>query len=84
MKDFYGSEIKSDFAKFMSNETNLPLEFWHTKITAPEIKPWKLSIEPLSAIKLYPIKPFDYRDLISAKKASGRHKDIDDIENMEK
>ncbi|MDP1854214.1 MAG: hypothetical protein Q8L26_08460 [Candidatus Omnitrophota bacterium] len=68
MKDFRGSEIKSDFAKFMSNETNLPLEFWHTKITVPEIKPWKLSIEPLSDIKLHPIKSFDYRDLIKGNK----------------
>ena len=64
MRDFRGSEIKSDFAKFMSKETNLPLEFWHTKITAPEIKPWKLSTEPLSDIKLEPIKLFGYRDLI--------------------
>lgn len=64
MRDFRGSEIKSNFAMFMSKETNLPLEFWHTKITAPEIKPWKLSIEPLSDIKLEPIKLFDYRDLI--------------------
>ena len=29
------------------------------------------------------VRLIDYRDLISAKKASGRHKDLDDIENIE-
>ena len=29
------------------------------------------------------VRLIDYRDLISAKKASGRYKDLDDIENIE-
>lgn len=29
------------------------------------------------------VRLIDYRDLLSAKRASGRHKDLDDIENIE-
>lgn len=28
------------------------------------------------------VRLIDYRDLLSAKRASGRHKDLDDIDNM--
>jgi len=68
MLDFYGSKIKSDFAMFMSKETGQPLEFWHDKLSRREIKPWKPSTEPFPVIKLEPIKPFDYRDLVKESK----------------
>jgi hypothetical protein len=68
MLDFHGSEIKSDFAKFMSKETGEPLGFWHTKLSRREIKPWKLSTKSILDSKLEPIRSFGYRDLIKGNK----------------
>lgn len=68
MKDFRGSEIKSDFAMFMSKETGEPLEFWHNELSRREIKPWKLGTESFLDSKLEPIKPFDCRDFVKESK----------------
>lgn len=68
MLDFNGSKIKSDFALFMSEETNQPFEFWHSKLSKREIKPWKFSDKSILGSKLEPIMPFDYRDFVKESK----------------
>jgi hypothetical protein len=67
MKDFDSSQVKFDFAMFMSKETG-QLEFWHNKFSREKIKPWKLNTESLPGIKLEPIKSFDFRDLVKESK----------------
>jgi|GEM_PF-3533775 len=64
MKDFRGSEIKSDFTMFMSKETNQPFEFWHNELSRREIKPWKFSAKSIVDSKLEAIEPFEYRDFV--------------------
>jgi len=69
MLDFHGSKIKSDFAVFMSKETNLPLEFWHGEIFKPKIELWKeRSNVSFLGSKFEPINPFNYKDLVKESK----------------